>query len=39
MYVPRKGQGIPPAPEWKHRDYIKNILPEGDPHKEEKETP
>ena len=39
VYVPREGQGIPPAPEWKHRDYIKNILPEGDPHKEEKETP
>ena len=33
IYVPRKGQGAPPAPEWKERDYIKNILPEGDPHK------
>ena len=31
--VPREGQGIPPAPEWKQRDYIKTILPEGDPHK------
>ena len=28
-----KGQGIPPAPEWKERDYIKNILPKDDPHK------
>ena len=36
IYVPRKGQGAPPAPEWKERDYIKNILPEGDPHKKEK---
>ena len=26
VYVPREGQGIPPAPEWKERDYIKNIL-------------
>ena len=32
-YVPRKGKGIPPAPEWKERDYIKNILPKDDPHK------
>ena len=32
-YVPRKGKGIPPAPEWKKRDYIKNILPKDDPHK------
>ena len=36
VYVPREGQDIPPAPEWKERDYIKNILPEGDPHKKEK---
>ena len=33
VYVPREGQGIPPAPEWKERDYIKNILPKDDPHK------
>ena len=32
-YVPRKGKGVPPAPEWKKRDYIKNILPKDDPHK------
>jgi hypothetical protein len=25
VYVPREGQGIPPAPEWKERDYIKNL--------------
>jgi len=36
IYVPRQGQGIPPAPEWKQRDYIKTILPKGDPHKKEK---
>jgi hypothetical protein len=29
-------QDIPPAPEWEERDYIKNILPEGDLHKKEK---
>ena len=33
IYVPREGKGIPPAPEWKERDYIKNILPKDDPHK------
>ena len=33
VYVPRKGKGVPPAPEWKKRDYIKNILPKDDPHK------
>ena len=32
VYVPREGQGISPAPEWKRRDYIKNILPKDDPH-------
>ena len=32
-YVPRKGKAVPPAPEWKERDYIKNILPKDDPHK------
>ena len=36
VYVPREGQDFPPAPEWKQRDYIKNILPEDDPHKKEK---
>ena len=33
VYVPRKDKGVPPAPEWKKRDYIKNILPKNDPHK------
>jgi hypothetical protein len=33
-YVPREGQGPPPAPEWKGRDYIRDILPAGDPHAE-----
>jgi hypothetical protein len=23
----------PPAPEWKSRDYIKDILPRNDPHR------
>ena len=33
-YVPREGQGTPPPPEWKARDYIREILPAGDPHTE-----
>ena len=33
-YVPREGQGAPPPPEWKRRDYIRDILPAGDPHAE-----
>jgi predicted pyridoxine 5'-phosphate oxidase superfamily flavin-nucleotide-binding protein len=36
-YVPRPGQGTPPAPEWKRRDYLRNLLPEGDPHREKLE--
>jgi predicted pyridoxine 5'-phosphate oxidase superfamily flavin-nucleotide-binding protein len=32
-HVPRKGMGVPPPPEWKTRDYIRDILPAGDPHK------
>lgn len=32
-YVPRTGQGTPPAPEWKERDYIRDILPKKDPHR------
>ena len=32
VYIPRKGKKFPPSPEWKKRDYIKNILPENDPH-------
>ncbi|WP_193187282.1 pyridoxamine 5'-phosphate oxidase family protein [Nisaea sediminum] len=31
-HVPREGEGTPPPPEWKTRDYIRRILPEGDPH-------
>jgi hypothetical protein len=34
LYVPREGQGTPPPPEWKSRDYIRDILPAGDPHAE-----
>ena len=33
-YVPREGQGPPPPPEWKARDYIRDILPDRDPHAE-----
>ena len=33
VHIPREGKGTPPAPEWKERDYIKNILPKTDPHK------
>lgn len=32
VYVPKPGYETP-APEWKSRDYIKDILPENDPHK------
>lgn len=32
-YVPRNGQGTPPPPEWKGRDYIRDILPDDDPHR------
>jgi hypothetical protein len=32
-YVPRKGLGTPPSPEWKTRDYIRDILPADDPHR------
>ena len=32
VYVPRPGHE-PPAPEWKSRDYIKDILPINDPHR------
>ena len=31
-YMPQPGYE-PPAPEWKSRDYIKDILPSGDPHR------
>lgn len=32
-HVPRPDAGTPPPPEWKTRDYIRNDLPDGDPHK------
>ena len=32
VYVPRPG-ATPPAPEWKSRDYIRDILPTADPHR------
>jgi hypothetical protein len=32
-FLPKPGYA-PPAPEWKSRDYIKDILPVGDPHRE-----
>jgi hypothetical protein len=31
-YLPHPGYE-PPPPEWKSRDYIKDILPETDPHR------
>jgi predicted pyridoxine 5'-phosphate oxidase superfamily flavin-nucleotide-binding protein len=34
-HVPREGRGVPLAPEWKHRDYIRDLLPGDDPHREE----
>ena len=33
VYVPSPGHE-PPAPEWKGRDYLRDILPENDPHRE-----
>lgn len=32
-HVPRKEHPTPPAPEWKTRDYIRDILPNDDPHR------
>ena len=32
-HVPREGQGVPPPPEWKTRDYIRHGLPKTDPHR------
>jgi len=31
-HVPRAGQGVPPPPEWKHREDMRAILPQGDAH-------
>ncbi len=36
VFVPRKGEKAPPAPEWKTREYIRDILPLQDPHRKEK---
>jgi len=33
VHIPREGKIVPPAPEWKERDYIRDILPKDDPHK------
>jgi predicted pyridoxine 5'-phosphate oxidase superfamily flavin-nucleotide-binding protein len=33
-YVPREGESVPPPPEWKSRDYIRDILPAEDPHRD-----
>ncbi|WP_417514225.1 pyridoxamine 5'-phosphate oxidase family protein [Minwuia sp.] len=33
-HVPRAGQGTPPPPEWKKRDYIRAGLPKDDPHRD-----
>lgn len=33
-HVPRPGQGTPPAPEWKQRDYLRPLLPADDPHRQ-----
>jgi len=38
-YVPREGQGTPPAPEWKQRDYLRDILPHDDPHRDALQRP
>jgi hypothetical protein len=37
-HVPRQGQGTPPPPEWKTRDYIRDILPNDDPHADDLKT-
>tara|TARA_B110000444_G_scaffold205327_1_gene198498 strand:- start:381 stop:1073 length:693 start_codon:yes stop_codon:yes gene_type:complete len=34
QHIPREGEATPPPPEWKKRDYIRDELPEGDPHKD-----
>jgi predicted pyridoxine 5'-phosphate oxidase superfamily flavin-nucleotide-binding protein len=33
--IPRPGHGTPPSPEWKRRNYIRDILPKDDPHLDE----
>jgi predicted pyridoxine 5'-phosphate oxidase superfamily flavin-nucleotide-binding protein len=34
-HIPREAMEAPPPPEWKHRDYIRDILPADDPHRDE----
>ena len=34
-HVPRKDEAPPPPPEWKRRDYIREILLRDDPHRKE----
>ncbi len=36
--MPREAMDAPPPPEWKHRDYIRDILPADDPHRDEVRT-
>jgi predicted pyridoxine 5'-phosphate oxidase superfamily flavin-nucleotide-binding protein len=38
-HVPREGCGVPPPPEWKGRDYIRDVLPSDDPHRDEVKKP
>lgn len=33
-YIPREGEGTPPPPDWKKRDYIRARLPKDDPHRD-----
>lgn len=33
-HVPRHTGEAPPPPEWKHRDYIRDVLPGDDPHRD-----
>jgi len=33
--IPRPGHGTPPSPEWKRRNYIRDVLPKDDPHLDE----
>ena len=37
-HIPRKGEAIPPPPEWKKREYIRDILPQNDPHAKKSKT-
>lgn len=37
-HIPREGDGTPPPPEWKQRDYIRHDLPKTDPHRVKREA-